>query len=198
VSLKTRFDQLAVRERKLLVAFGSILAVLVLVLVPLAVGMSVGSQEDENQAFRDVIQQISDERVALSRRQEEEARVARRYASPAPSLAGFLADAADKTGVDIPETQDRSAVPHGKTFKERQTRIRLSKVGMLALSNFLEKITQTGYAVQVSHLDIQKRGANDDEYDVDIDVSAFDREEAKKAAPKSRAKADPDAQEPSE
>ncbi len=95
-------------------------------------------------------------------------------------MAGFLAQMADKSGLEIPESQDRPVVPLGKTIKERQTRIRLSKVGLLALSNFLEKIDQSGYAVQISHLMIQKRSSKDDEYDAEMDVSAYDREEIKK------------------
>lgn len=184
MSLKARFDQLAERERKLLTIFGAIFGGMVLLLGPFLVRMTVGEKETRNQAYRDVIQQIADERVTLARRREEVARVDSRYARRAPALAGFLAQMADQSGVQIPETQDRSVVPHGKTFKERQTRIHLTKLGMLSLSNFLEKIAQSGYAVSLSGLDIQKRASKDDEFDAELDVSAYDREEVKKTAPK--------------
>lgn len=185
MSLKARYDQLAERERKLLTVFGGLLLVMLFSFGPVAVRLSVNGKEERNTAYKEVIQSIADERVTLARRQEETKRIEARYARKAPALAGFLAQMADASGVSIPESQDRSTVPHGKTFKERQTRIRLSKVGMLGLSTFLEKISQSGYSVSVSHLDIQKRGSGDDEFDAEIDVSAFDREEVKKApAPK--------------
>jgi len=180
MTLRSRFEQLAERERKLLVIFLGLLGGFLVLLVPLLVSMSVSERRDQNDAYREAIDAIADERAVLAKRQEGDAKVVRRYASPAPPLAGMLADFADKSGVSIPETQDRAAVPHGKTIKERQTRIRLSKVGMLALSNFLEKIAQSPYPVRISHLDITKRGSKDDEFDAEIDVSAYDREEPKK------------------
>jgi general secretion pathway protein M len=180
MNLRERIDQLEERERKLLMIFGAVVGATVLILVPLVLAMSVSSQESDNERVRSIIQQIADERVTLGKRQAEIQRVERRYARVAPALAGFLAKTADEVGVEIPETQDRATVPHGKTFKERVTKIRLRQVGMLALSNFLEKIETSGYPLSVSRLNIRKRGTKPDEFDVELEVSAFDREVPKK------------------
>ena len=180
MTLKERFDQLAERERKLLLIFFSVFSVMVLVLVPLAVAMSVSSQRAENDRIRELIQSIVDERVTLGRRQAEVNRVEKRYARKAPALASYLAQVADKVDVDIPETQDRSTVPAGRTFEERSTKIRLRNVGMLEMSNFMEGIARSGYAVSISKLTIRRRGAKPDDYDVEMEVSAFDKEEEKK------------------
>lgn len=186
MSLRDRFEQLEERERKLLMIFLGVLSTMVVFLLPVALAMSVGSQEDDNERIRDIIRQIEDERVTLSRRQADIERVERRYQREAPALAGFLAQTADQVGVEIPETQDRSTVPHGKTFKERVTKIRLRKVGMLQLSNFMDKIENSGYAVSISKLNIRKRGTKADEFDAEMEVSAFDREGDKKPAKKSK------------
>ncbi len=178
--LRDRVDQLEERERKLLLVFGGVVGFMILFLAPLALSLSVGSQRTENERVLQIIQEIRDERVTLGRRKAESARVTQRYARQAPALAGFLAQIADREGVDIPETQDRSTVPHGKTVKERVTKIQIRKVGMLALSNFMAKIESSGYAVSISRLIIRKRGAQPDEYDAEMEVSAFDREEPKK------------------
>lgn len=178
--LRDRIDQLEERERKLLMVFGGVVGFMVLFLAPLALSMSVGSQRTENERVRQIIQDIEDERMTLGRRKSEEARIDQRYARKAPALAGFLAQIADQEGVEIPETQDRSTVPHGKNIKERVTKIQIRKVGMLALSNFMSKIENSGYAVSFSRLIIRKRGAQPDEYDAEMEISAFDREEPKK------------------
>lgn len=180
MSLKERFDQLAERERKLLTIFGGVVGVMLILVIPFFVSSSVSSQRELNDSYKEAIQSILDERPLLVQRQEEAARIDARYAKRAPALAGFLASMASKTGVEIPETQDRATIPHGKTFKERQTRIKLSKVSMLPLSNFLEAIAQSGHPVTISRMDLQKRGSKDDEFDVELDISAFDREEVKK------------------
>jgi general secretion pathway protein M len=186
MNLRERFDQLEERERKLLVIFLGVFSTLVLILLPLFLAMSVGSQEDDNERVREIIQQIEDERTTLGRRQADGDRVERRYAREAPALAGFLAQTADQIGVEIPETQDRSTVPHGKTFKERVTKIRLRSVGMLKLANFMDRIEHSGYAVSISKLNIKKRGTKADEFDAEMEISAFDREGEKKPAKKAK------------
>lgn len=186
MNLREKFEQLEERERKLLVIFLGILSTMILFIAPLFLAMSVGSQADDNERVREIIQQIEDERATLSRRQADVQRVERRYAREAPALAGFLAQTADQIGVEIPETQDRSTVPHGKTFKERVTKIRLRSVGMLKLANFLDRVENSGYAVSISKLNIKKRGTKPDEFDAEMEVSAFDREGEKKPPKKSK------------
>lgn len=197
MKLKERYTQLAERERKLLNVFGAVLAALLLVLVPVLVRLGVSSQASENERILEVIQEIVDSRVTLGRKQAEQARVDARYRGVAPPLAGLLAKIADEVKVEIPETQDRSVVPHGKTFKERSTRISLKKVGLLALTNFLEKLEDSGYPVSVTRLDIKKRDAAPDQYDVEMQVSAFDREE-KKATKAAGSEAAPEEAAPAE
>lgn len=181
MSWKDRLEQLEERERKLLMIFAGVFGTMVLFLAPLAVTMSVSSQKADNERVREIIQQIEDERLTLGRRQADLQKVERRYSRKAPPLASYLAQVADQAGVQIPETQDRSTVPHGKTFKERSTKINLRKVGMYDLSMFMEKLAQSGYAVGISRLNIKKRGAKPDEFDTEMHVSAFDREEKKSA-----------------
>lgn len=180
LNLRQRLDRLEERERKLLFILVGVAAVMMVLLVPLLVRMGVSSQADRNERMREIIQQIKDERVTLSRRQAEAVRVEGRYGRKAPALAGFLAQMADRSGVEIPETQDRSTVPRGKTFKERSTHIRLNRVGMYELSNFMEKIAQSGYPVSITKLDIRKRDTKPDQYDAEMEISAFDVEKKKK------------------
>lgn len=180
-ALRARMDQLEERERKLLMIFLGVFGVMVLVLVPTGVAMSVSAQSTENERLREIIQSIVDDRGMLSHRQSDVERIEQRYLRKAPELAGFLAQTAEKIGVEIPETQDRSTVPHGKNFNERITKISLRKVGMLKLSNFLAKVENSGYAVSISRLKIRKQSTPADQYDAEIEVSAFDREGKPKA-----------------
>lgn len=200
MKLQERYSRLAERERKLLHVFGAVFSALLLVLVPILVRLGVSSQAEQNERIIEVIQEIVDSRVTLGRKQAEQARVDARYGGVAPPLAGLLAKLADQVQVEIPETQDRSVVPHGKTFKERSTRISLKKVGLLALTNFMEKLEDSGYPVSITRLDIKKRDTGPDQYDVEMQVSAFDREEKKpvKAASASAATGEPPAPEDEE
>lgn len=188
MSIRDRFDNLAERERRLLFVFFGLLGFMLLVFVPILVRMGVSDMAAENEQLKTVLDEIASERASLAKRQAQTGVLERRYGSQAPALAGWLAQIADDVGVDIPETQERSTVPRGKTFKERGVHIRLSKVGMYQLSNFMEKVSASSYPVIISRIDIKKRGGKADEYDAEMDITAFDRGEKKAPAKKPSAR----------
>lgn len=184
MSLADRLQGLEDRERRLLGILVAMVVGAVLLLPPVALYALVHSRRSEVEEIREAIQAIEDERETVERAKAGKGAIEQRYARPAPPLAAFLASLASEAGVEIPESQDRQAVPHGKRFEERTTKITLRKVGLLKLVKFLEKIEQAGHPVRISQFDIRKRGSEPDSYDVDLIVSAFDRKVEPKAAAK--------------
>lgn len=187
MSISDRLARLGGREQRLVNGGLLALGVLLVVILPIALSAYVHSRRGENQALRDASDGITDSRDAIDKNKQDKALTAERYARPAPPLAAFLAGLASEAGVEIPESQDRQAVPHGKKYTERQTKLALHKVGMLKLLKFTERIEQSGHPVTISSLNIRKRGPDPDNYDVEMIVSAFDRstvvEKPKKTAP---------------
>jgi general secretion pathway protein M len=175
MSLADRLSRLEPRERRLLGILGGVLGALAFLAVPIAIAASVHSQANENDALRDAISNIDDARERVEKAQAARDAVAARYATPAPPLAAFLSKIAGEAQVEIPESQDRQAVPHGKRYDERSTKIVLRKVGMLKLVHLMEGIEKSGHPVTLSSLNIRKRAVEPDSYDVDMIVSAFDR-----------------------
>ena len=53
---------------------------------------------------------------------------------------------------------------------------------MGTIARYLENIEKSGHAIAISRLDIRKRSAEQDSYDVEIGVSAYDRIEAPAAS----------------
>jgi general secretion pathway protein M len=176
VSLADRIDRLDARERQLLGAVLPVFFVVVLLLAWFGVRAVVGSRRSENDELREAIAAIQENRELVRRHNEEREVVLGRYAQPAPPLAGFLDKLAKDSSLEIPESQDRAPVPHGKKFEERSTKIVLRKVGLLNLSKFMERIEQSGHPVSISRLNIRKRGTEQDSYDVEMFVSAFVRQ----------------------
>jgi general secretion pathway protein M len=200
MSLAERLSQLEPRERRLLGILGGVFGFMAFLAVPIAIAATVHGQAHQNDALRDAITSIDDAREKVQKAQAARDAVTARYAQPAPPLAAFLSKIAGEVQVDIPESQDRQAVPHGKRYSERSTKITLRKVGMLKLIRLMERIETSGHPVTLSSLNIRKRGSEPDSYDVDLVVSAFDRKapEPKKAEPKPTGSADAPAKEPSE
>jgi hypothetical protein len=194
VNISDRFARLGTRDQRLLNIVLLVIGVVVVVVLPVALTILVHSRRSENEALAAAADSIKDSLDQIEKAKLEKAITMARYATPAPPLAAFLAGLASEVGIEIPESQDRQAIPHGKRYTERSTKMSLHKVGMLKLAKFMERIEQSGNPIRISSLNIRKRGPEPDMYDVDMTISAFDRavnvEKPKKAAdaPASEAK----------
>lgn len=175
MNIGDRFARLDSREQRLLNVGLLVLGVLFVLILPVLLTALVHSKRTDNQALRDAADSIADSREQIDKAKLEKAVTLARYAKPAPALAAFLASLATQSEIEIPESQDRQGVPHGKKYTERSTKIALHKVGMFKLSQFMERIEQSGNPVTISSLNIRKRGPDPDTYDVEMVVSAFDR-----------------------
>jgi general secretion pathway protein M len=183
MSLRERFEKLEPRERRLLTILASIFGVFLLLSAPVGLWSIVNGKRTENQDVRDLIDQIYDARAQISERKAKRDALLARYAKPAPPLAGFIEESAKENGVTAAESQDLPEVPHGKRYMERTTKVRIHKIGMLALAKTLEKIEQSGYPVAVTRLDVKPRSGEPDSYEVELGVSAFDRKADAPAPP---------------
>jgi general secretion pathway protein M len=200
MSLAERYQRLEPRERRLVGILGGVLGFMAFLAIPIAIAATVHGQASENDALREAIASIDDAREKVQKVQAARDAVTARYAQPAPPLAAFLSKVAGDAQVDIPESQDRQALPHGKRYTERSTKITLRKVGMLKLIHLMEGVEKSGHPMTLSALNIRKRGSEPDSFDVDMVVSAFDRKapEPKKADAKAADSADAPAREPAE
>ena len=189
MTLRERLDKLEPRERRLLLVLGAVLGGFIVLLGPIGIWSMVNGKRTENQEIRDLIDQIYDARAAINARNAKRDAIIARYAKPAPPLAGFIEEAAKENGATPAESQDLPKVPHGKRYTERSTKVKIHKIGMLALSKTLEKIEQSGYPVVVSRLSVKPRAGEPDSYEVELGVSAFDRSADPSPSPSASASA---------
>lgn len=175
MTLRDRFEQLDPRERRLLNALVIVFALIIVVALPLGCSTMLSGKRSHNRALREAISKIHDSRALLQQREAATAKTLARYRRKTPELAGFLETLAKRHEIEIPESQERPSIPHGKDFEERSNKIVLRRVGMLPLAKFLEGIVGSSYPVTISELNLNKRGP--DSYDVTLIVSAFDLKE---------------------
>ena len=188
-ALREWYDGLAERERKGLLVLGAVFMVFCLLLVPYGTSSMLGSKREHNEDLRKAISLVQRSRDRVDEIKERKDAVAKRYDNQAPALAGFIENGARKSGLEIPESQDRADVPHGKKFVERSTVVRLRKVSLLPLVNMLEALENSKHPIVISRLNIRRRGREPDSYDVELGVSAFDRIQKKGKGDKSPAAA---------
>jgi general secretion pathway protein M len=180
MTLRERFERLEPREQKLLLILLGVFGVMMILVIPVVLSATASSRRDDNQALREAIGALREATPELEQAEAERHQVLARYARPAPPLAGFLEQLATASGIEIPESQDRPPVPHGKKYEERSTKIVLQKVGMKSFAAFMEAIASSGHPLRVSILNVKKRATDPDSYDVSMVVSAFDRKEPEK------------------
>jgi general secretion pathway protein M len=184
-ALANWFSGLSPRERRLAGIFGTVVALLLLFLVPFGIDAMLRSRREANTELRDAIHRVQASRGIVGARKAKREALVQRYAKKAPKLGGFLEAAAREEKLELPEVQDKPELPIGKRYVERGTMLRMRKVGGYPLLKFLERIEQSGHPVAVTRLNLRKRGGDRDSYDVELVVSAYDRNDpnAPAAAP---------------
>lgn len=167
-------DSMNARERRLVIALGSVFAAMVLVLVPVLVRRSLAAKERRNDELRQAIIDVQAARGRVNARKAAVGDVAARYAKPAPPLATLIDTASKAASLEVATQNDVAPVPRGKLYTERATKLTAQKVGLKALSTFLEQIENSGYPVAVTQLDLGKR-MEPDSFQVTMTISAYDR-----------------------
>jgi len=180
MSWKDRLTRMDPRERRLLTVFLSVFAVVVPIVIIFLTKRAVIVSQSDNDQIRKVLDDLAESQQSLLKSDTMRQAIIARYGRAAPPLGALLDNQARQNGIEIPESQDRPVVPHGKRFDERSTRIQLRKVGLLSLARFMESVERTQFPIVFTRLDIRKRLSESDSYDVELIASAYDRKEAPK------------------
>jgi general secretion pathway protein M len=146
--------------------------------IPIGIETLLIARRSEISDLRNAIDAVQGARTEVRERQYRRDQIAMRYAKKAPLLAGFLQQAAHAQNMEVTDSSDHPDVPIGKKYVERSTVIHLKKVGLLPLSKFMETIEKSGEPIAVTTFSIRKRTGEPDSYDVELGLSAYDRNEA--------------------
>ena len=165
MSVSERWSKLEPREQRLLSGLLLTVGALVFLLMPIWLYRSVSAARDENQAIRDYVQRVAESRDKIDKRKAANDALLGRYTRTMPALASFVEDSA-------------------RAFVEHILAVKLKKTGLSGLAKMFEKIEKSGYPVAITKLNLKPRAGEPDSYDVDMQVSAFERKggaEKKKA-----------------
>jgi len=171
------WNRTSARERRLITILGTVVALLLLGIGPVMLHLMLSSQREQNDEFRDVIRRLQTEREVMHARQAKKQALQERYANKAPKLGGFLEGLAKEQAIEVPELQDKPDVPVGKRYVENSTSFKMRKVSGYPFVKFLEKIETSGYPVAITRLNIRKRSGEHDSFDLEVAVSAYERNE---------------------
>ncbi|MBI2897107.1 MAG: type II secretion system protein M [Deltaproteobacteria bacterium] len=168
------FSRLSPRERVMVGGLGATIAVFVLGLAVLQVSSSLDELESQNFEDAEALRLIGRNADKLRESQREQAAQERKFARKAPALQGWLEQIATKRSLEIPEAQDKPDVNRGKNFIERSVEIRLRKIGLAPLTEFMVDVENSPSPVAITRLHVRRRMGESDSYDVEMTVSAYD------------------------
>jgi hypothetical protein len=179
MSIQDRLAALEPRERRLVGMLTAVFAAMVLMAIPLGVSALLSDESETHARLTEAIERLEVEGDAIRERQEARDAMLARYEKEAPALAGFLSKAAAASNLSIPESKPESPIAHGKRYEERPTAISFRKVGLLSLVQFMERVSGGPEPIGITKLNVRKRGAEPDSYDVQMTVAAYHRMQPK-------------------
>ena len=165
------------RERTMAIGLGVTFGILILFLVPVRVSAYLSDRSRDNEELRQAIVEVNKARGKIAARRAALGDVAARYANKAPPLGTLVDTAAKSAGLEIAVQTDVPPVPRGKLYTERATKLAIQKTGLKALTNFMERIEESGHPVAITQFDMSKR-IEPDSFTVNMTITAWDRTEA--------------------
>lgn len=165
---------MSAREQRLAQILAVVAAGILLLGVPIGLESWVASKRAGNSELRDALDAVQASRATMRASQARRDAINARYARKAPELGGYLEQMARKQKLEVTDSVDRPPLPIGKHYTERSTTIHLKKAGLLAISKFMESLEQSGSPVAINRLNLRRRTGEQDSYDVELGVSAYD------------------------
>ena len=168
---------LSPREQRLAQILAVVAGALLLLGLPIGLESYVASQRSTNTELRDALDSVQASRAQMRVSASKRDAVTQRYARKAPELGGWLEQLARKQKLEVTDSVDRPPLPigTGKRYVERSTTIHLKKAGLYAISKFMESIEQSNTPVALNRVNVRRRTGEQDSYDVELGVSAYDR-----------------------
>lgn len=183
-SLRDRYERLSQRERKLVALLGVTFIVMLTLIVGFLITDGLSSMEERNADMRQALRDIESHREAYLKLKSRTAQLESRLGRSSVQLGSFLEQCAKDAGLDIPESNERPPAQAGKQWVERAVDLRLTRVKLEALTDFMRRIETGPNLVVVSALSVRVRDDKHEELDVEMTVSTWERALGKPGAKK--------------
>jgi hypothetical protein len=174
-ALRDRFERLSQRERTMVGALGVTFVVMLTLIVGFLITDGLSSLEQRNAAMRQALRDMETQRDSYLKLRAKTAQLETRLGHGSVQLGTYLEQSAKEAGVEILENTDRPMAPAGKQWTERGVDLRLSRVRLEQLANFMKKIETGPNLVLVTGLNIRTRDDKHQDLDVEMSVSTYEK-----------------------
>jgi len=171
--LRTTWENLNDRERRMLSILGIAVGALLLIFPPVLLILDNAELESQNTELRNVVDQLDAQRAKLARIAQERHAADQRYLKKTPPLGSFLESEAKKQGLTLQEVTDQPEKTVGR-YLRRSVTVALPQVALTPLINLLSSIVESGHPVAIDQLQIDHYQPGD-QFNVKLGVLTFDK-----------------------
>jgi type II secretory pathway component PulM len=171
--LRTAWENLNDRERRMLLVLGSVLIGLLLLMPPIMLTLSNSELETENAELRSVLDQLSIQHVRLAQLTEDRRNAEQRYRKKTPPLGSFMESKAKDQGLTLQEVTDQPEKTVGR-YLRRSVTVSLPQVGLTPVISLLSAIVESGHPVAIEQIQIDHFQPGD-QYSVKLGILTYDK-----------------------
>jgi type II secretory pathway component PulM len=171
--LRTAWENLNDRERRMLLVLGSVFVGLLLLMPPIMLSLSNSELETQNAELRSVLDQLSIQHVRLAQLTEDRRNAEQRYRKKTPPLGSFMESKAKDQGLTLQEVTDQPEKTVGR-YLRRSVTVSLPQVGLSPVINLLSAIVESGHPVAIEQIQIDHFQPGD-QYSVKLGILTYDK-----------------------
>ena len=171
--LRTFWDGLNDRERRMLAGLGLVLGMLVLLLPLVLITWQNQALSEESEELRAVLATIEEHRAALALQEDARKSAETRYKNATPPLGTFLETEAGKHQLALFEVTEQPEKTEG-SYQRRAVRAGINDVDLTGIMNLLNGIVTSAHPVAIDHIQIEHPQSGD-KYRLKLGVLTFDR-----------------------
>jgi len=171
--LRSSWENLNDRERRMLMLLGGVLVALLLFTPPLLLSLSNSELEAQNGELRSVLEQLSIQHARLSLLTEDRKNAELRYRNRTPPLGSFMESEAKKQGLTLQEVTDQPEKTVGR-YLRRSVSVSLPQIGLTPVISLLSSIVESGHPVAIEEIQLDHFQPGD-QYSVKLGILTYDK-----------------------
>lgn len=171
--LRSSWENLNDRERRMAMLLGGVLLVLLLLLPPVMLSLDNGELETQNDELRGVLEQLSIQHARLAQLAQDRKNAEQLYRKKTPPLGSFMESEAKKQGLTLQEVTDQPEKTVGK-YLRRSITVSLPQVGLTPVITLLSSIVESGHPVAIEQIQIDHYQPGD-QYGVKLGILTYDK-----------------------
>jgi type II secretory pathway component PulM len=171
--LRSSWDNLNDRERRMALLLGGVLLALLLLLPPVMLSLSNSELEAQNDELRSVLEQLSIQHAKLAQLAQDRKNADQRYRNKTPPLGSFMESEAKKQGLTLQEVTDQPEKTVGK-YLRRSITVSLPQIGLTPVVMLLSSIVESGHPIAIEQIQIDHYQPGD-QYGVKLGILTYDK-----------------------